>query len=68
MKSKNVVTILFVAVGVLGLILLIFGSQFNGTLCDDIQKVGFTCLGIFALWAVFNIVDAYASKKELDNM
>ena len=68
MKGKNLVKIIFVSIGFLGLILLIFGTQFNGTLCDDIQKVGYTCLGIFGVWGIISIIDAYISQKELENM
>lgn len=68
MKSKNFVTIFFVTVGILGIILLIFGSQSNGTLSDDIKTGGLSCLGIFAIWAIVSIVDAYTAKKELENM
>ena len=67
-KSKNVVTIFFLTIGILGLVLLIFGSQFNGTLCDDIQTAGLTGLGIFAIWAVAQIAATYMTQKELDNL
>ena len=52
----------------LGLILFIFGLQFNGTLCDEIQQAGLLCMGIFALWGILNIVNAYMKQKELENM
>ena len=71
-KSKNkkmsINKIFFITVGLLGLILLVFGLQFNGTLSDEIQEAGIAGLGIFAIWAVFNIATAYIERKELENL
>lgn len=68
MKSKKFVTILFITLGLTGLILFIFGLQFNGTLTDEIQKTGLLGMGIFAVWGIINIVDAYLKQKELENL
>ena len=68
MKSKSFITILFTSIGALGLILLVFGSQFNGTLCEDIQLAGLLCVGVFAVWATVNVVDSYLKQKELENL
>lgn len=68
MKSKKFVTTIFIAFGLIGLILFIFGLQFNGTLTDEIQKTGLLGMGIFAVWGIFNIVDAYLKQKELENL
>jgi hypothetical protein len=68
MKSKNVGTFFFVGMGLLGSILLIFGLQFNGTMCDEIQKAGMAGIGIFAIWGVIHLVDAYMKQRELENM
>ncbi len=68
MKNKNFITIFFIALGVLGLVLFIFGLQFNGTLSDEIQLTGLIGMGIFAVWAIFSLVDAYIKQKELENL
>lgn len=68
MKSKNLVTYFFVSMGLIGSILLIFGLQFNGTMCDEIQKAGMLGIGIFAIWGLINIVDGYLKQRELENM
>jgi hypothetical protein len=67
-KTKKVVPFFFISVGIVGLILFIFGLQFNGTLSNDIKMAGLVGLGIFGLWAVVNIANAYADKKELENL
>ena len=68
MKNKNFSRFFFITLGILGLILFIFGLQFNGTLCDEIQQAGLLCMGIFALWGILNTVNAYMKQKELENM
>jgi hypothetical protein len=68
MKSKNLSTFFFVGMGLLGSILLIFGLQCNGTMCDEIQKAGMFGIGIFAIWGIINIVDNYLKQRELENM
>lgn len=66
MKSKNFVTFFFIAMGVLGCVLLIFGLQFNGTLCDEIQMAGLLCIGLFAAWGIFNLISARLKQKALE--
>jgi hypothetical protein len=68
MKLKKLTTFFFVCMGIVGLVLLIFGSQFDGTLSQDILKAGMVGIGIFALWAVANLTEAYMKKRELENM
>ena len=68
MKSKIFVTILFIAIGILGLVLFVFGLQFNGTMSDDIQLSGLMGMGVFGIWAAINLFDAYLKQKELENL
>ena len=68
MKSKNFITIFFITLGSFGLVLFVFGLQFNGTLTEEIQLMGLLGMGIFAVWGVFNIVDACLKQKELENL
>lgn len=68
MKSKKFVTSLFIALGLIGLVLFVFGLQFDGTLTDEIQKTGLLGMGIFVVWGIVNIVDAYLKQKELENL
>ena len=68
MKSKNFSRIFFITIGVLGVVLFVFGLQFNGTLSDDIQLSGLMGMGIFGIWATISLVDAYLKHKELENL
>lgn len=68
MKSKNFSTIFFITLGSLGLVLFIFGMQFNGTLSDEIQLTGLMGMGIFVAWGAISLVDAYLKQKELENL
>jgi ABC-type Na+ efflux pump permease subunit len=67
-KSKSIYTIVFVSIGLLGLILYTFGLMFNGTLCNDIQNAGLLCFGVFGLWAAGSIASVYIAQKELENL
>ena len=67
-KGKNLIPALFIASGILGFILYAFGSQFNGTLSDEIQKAGMLGMGLFALWGIVNLVSVYVERKELENL
>ncbi len=68
MKKKNISNFFFVSIGIVGLILFIFGLQCSGTLCDEIETAGLIGLGVFGLWAVAKIANAYAERKELENI
>ena len=67
-KGKNLVATFFIVSGILGFILYAFGSQFDGTLSDEIQKAGMLGMGLFALWGIANLVNAYVERKELENL
>ena len=68
MKSKSFISIFFISLGLLGLILFVFGLQFNGTLSEEIQLTGLAGMGFFAVWAIINLIDAYLKQKELENL
>ena len=68
MKSKFFVTTFFITIGLLGLVLFVFGLQFNGTLSDDIKLFGLIGMGAFGLWAAISLFDAYLKQKELENL
>lgn len=67
MKINTLINTIAVALGIVGVFLLIMGFAFSGTLCDDFRIAGFSFLALFGVWSVIKLKPLISGPPELED-
>ena len=66
MSTKLFMSLLCTVIGIVGVFLLISGSENSGDLADEIRTIGKFCIGIFVAWAVYYRYAVIQKRRALE--